>query len=145
MKLLECSGPIDKKAYKVVKKARLEDVWTPKPKTASHIIRSENVLRTRPLPKSAKHMDVVIGKKRGRMTVVGYSEKQPSGDKPAAWVARCDCGNFEHRTKILRWLGTDAQDMCTECRNREFLTKGSSFDREKANRSESFVELVKNL
>jgi hypothetical protein len=34
------------------------------------------------------------------------------------WVVRCDCGKYEHRTKILRWLGTDATDLCRECRRR---------------------------
>ena len=135
MKLEECTAPIDKNAYRVIRPARKEDVWLPKPKEARHIAHSENFIAVKPVPASCSHMESVVGKRRGRMVVFGYAAVQPERkNKKAAWVVRCDCGNFEHRSSILRWLGTDAPDMCTECRNREFKTRGEFFPREKAKR-----------
>lgn len=136
MKLEECSGPIDKNAYRVIRPARKEDVWLPKPKESVQIAHSENFLKVSPIPKGCEHMSSVLGKRRDRMVIFGYSADQPKGkNAKASWVVRCDCGNFETRTQILRWLGTSAPDMCRECRNRAFLTNEKSiFSREKAAR-----------
>lgn len=135
MNLLECSGPIDKQAARVIRKARPEDVWIPKIKETEHQRHSQNVLPTAPIPRAASQMKEVLGKRRDRLTVVGYAKEQNSR-KPAKWVVRCDCGNFEHRSSILRWLGTDARDMCLECRKRTFLTHGEWSSREKPDRNQ---------
>jgi hypothetical protein len=130
-KLLDCSGPIDKNAARVIRKARPEDVWIPKANAFDHIRHSENVLQTKPIPLASIQMAEIIGERRDRFTVIGYAADQ-NKNKPAKWVVRCDCGNYEHRSRILRWLFTEAPDMCVECRLREYLTKGYSLPREPA-------------
>ena len=117
--------PIDRVARRVTKKARLEDTWRPATKPAPHHIFSSNVLEVAPLPPAApKELLGLIGRRRGRLTVLGYAKLQGSKGQQAKWVVRCDCGNYEQRTRILRWLGTDVDDMCSECRNREHLKGG---------------------
>lgn len=128
-KLLETPLPINRDAAKVVRKASKDDVWMPSIVVLDHTQHSPNVLPTKTPPPNADTS--VIGKRRDRMVVVGYAASQPKGKyKNARWVVRCDCGNYEHRTKIFRWLGTDCVDMCLECRKRTYLTKGDFSPRE---------------
>lgn len=129
--------PIDRVAYRVTRKAKAEDLWRPMPKAAAHLTPVGAILKTKPLPHTApKEMLGVVGRRRGRMTVVGYAADQGSQNNSARWVVRCDCGNLEHRTKILRWLGTDAMDMCRECYLRAYKLKQGAdvMPREKAER-----------
>lgn len=135
-KLKETPLPIDRTAYRVVKKARPEDVWRPSNKPCDHIAHSNNVLPTKRPPSNAPEC---VGRRRGRMVVVGYSKDQPppKNNSNARWVVRCDCGNYEHRVRIMRWLGTHADDMCRECRNRLYKTRGYEVTGEKAKRDTS--------
>lgn len=109
--------PVNKTAHRVIKTAKPEDLWAPSVKT-DHAAHSREVLKVRPIPEAAAHMRSVIGKKRDRLTVIGIHDAEKSSKKGAAWVVRCDCGNYETRSTILRWLGTHAPDMCLECRAR---------------------------
>lgn len=105
------------------------------PKSAPHLVQPGTVLATMPLPPMVAacmpELTRIPGKRRDRMVVVGYAADQ-FASKQAKWVVRCDCGNFEHRTRILRWLGTQAPDMCRECRNRAFKLRGEWNPRDKA-------------
>lgn len=143
-RIFNCIGPIDKQAARVIQKARPADVWMPKPKNADHMARSENVLRIGPIPKNCNGMENVVGKRRGTLTVVGYADPQPNRASGAAWVVRCDCGNYEHRSRILRWIGTQAHDMCSECRVRHYKSKGDWSPREKAHRSTLIAKQLNN-
>lgn len=125
MKELDGYRPIDKNAASIIKPAKPEDVWMPEVKPQDHVAHSKNVLPTRPIPRSAAHMEAVLSKRRDRMVVVGYAKHQ-NPKAPGKWVVRCDCGNFEHRTKILRWLGTEGPDECQECRLRYWKIHGRS-------------------
>ncbi len=115
--------PVDKTASAVIKPADPEHLWQPKPKSHDGAIESSEVLPVVPVPKSAKWMQNVIGKRRGKLTVIGYSAEQ-NPKKNARWVCRCDCGNYVTRTSILRWLGTQANDECRECHKRRHLKQG---------------------
>lgn len=135
-KLMQNPLPIDRVAVRVVRAAKPEDVWRPMPKQAPHSTPLGAVLATAPLPastmKSNPELRELIGKRRDRMTVIGYAADQGIGDGAAKWVARCDCGNYEHRKRIFRWLGTKAPDMCRECRNRTFKLRGEYMPRDSA-------------
>lgn len=123
-KLLQNPLPIDRVAARVTRKAKAENLWRPLPKNMPHIPAPGSVLRTAPLPTGApKELESLIGRRRGRMVILGYAAVQGASGQGAKWVARCDCGNYEHRTRILRWLGTEAEDFCNECRNRKFLLR----------------------
>lgn len=116
--------PVNRVAQRVVKKAAPEDVWSPMPKRVDKGVNPGDILRTAPVPKNSQGIAAVIGKRRDRMTVIGYAADQGSKAKPARWVVRCDCGNFEHRRSVLKWLSTKAPDMCRECRDRSFKKTG---------------------
>lgn len=115
--------PVNKTAHRVIKPAAPEDVWAPIVKT-DHRAHSREVLNIRPIPAAAAHMQSVIGKKRDRLTVIGLYGADESTKKSKAWVVRCDCGNYETRSTILRWIGTHAPDMCLECRARVWKKGG---------------------
>ena len=123
-KLLQNPLPINRVAARVVKPAESEDVWLPKPKPHEGFVESDEVLHTAPLPDAAPpELLALPGRRRGRMVIVGYAADQ-GGGKSAKWVVRCDCGRYEHRTRVIRWLGTDANDFCRECQRRAFLLQG---------------------
>ena len=119
-KLLSTPLPVDRVAARVTRKARPENLWQPAVKEVESKAFSREVIATQPPPSEMRAevlAEIFRLKRRDRLTVVGYSAKQPpaSSGKGAKWVVRCDCGNYEERTRILRWLGTDATDMCVEC------------------------------
>jgi hypothetical protein len=123
-RLLQNPLPIDRVARRVTKKAKAEDVWMPQPKFCPDAVTSSEVLAVTTLPGSVPaHIRDLVGKRRGRMVIVGYSANQGSGCT-AKWVVRCDCGNYGHRKRIVRWLGTMADDMCAECQRRGWLLRG---------------------
>lgn len=121
--LLSTPLPVDRVAARVTRKARPEHLWQPAVKEVASKAFSREVLATQPPPFAMK--DEVLAeifrlKRRDRLEVIGYSAKQPptTSGQGAKWVVRCDCGNYEERTRILRWLRTEAPDMCVECRVR---------------------------
>ena len=136
-KLLQNPLPIDRVAARVVKKAKPEDQWRPMPKTVDyHHVVPGSVLRCAPLPKTApQSLLALVGARRGRVVVLGYAAEQLDKHSSARWVVRCDCGNHEYRSRILRWIGTKADDMCRECRTRIYKLRGEWAPREKAERA----------
>lgn len=130
-KLLHNPLPIDRVAARVVRAAKPENMWRPMPKEAPHLTPVGVVLATAPIPWAAVSNNPGLrelqGKRRGRMVVIGYAADQGTGCNGARWVTRCDCGNFEHRSKVFRWLGTKAPDMCRECRNRAYKLRGGAW------------------
>lgn len=126
-KLLQNPIPINRVAARVIKRAKPEDVWLPRVEAVEHIKHSTNALPTSPIHHQAPtEIRNVIGRRRGRFTVVGFGVQdgsRRSGNKNACWVVRCDCGNYEHRTRVLRWLSTECDDMCIECAHRKAKIK----------------------
>jgi hypothetical protein len=123
--LLQNPLPIDRVARRVTKAAAPENLWAPMPTLPEHHKFSKEVLMTQPLPRAAPpQLLAVVGRRRGSLTIVGYAKEQGSKKGQAKWVTRCDCGNYEHRTRILRWLGTDADDQCVECQKRIYKKQG---------------------
>ena len=128
-KLLQNPLPIDRVAYRVTKRAKEEDQWRPMPGFDGRHVRPGSVLRVAAPPEGIDPESVAcIGKRRGRLTVLGYAAEQPAGcaRAPSMWVVRCDCGNHEHRRKVQRWLRVQADDRCAECAKRSFLLRGKT-------------------
>lgn len=122
-KLMQNPLPIDRMAARVTGAAKPENLWRPMPKKGSQIPEPGSVLRTAPIPHSApRELLNLTGKRRGQMVILGYAAEQGHSNS-ARWVARCDCGNYEYRTRIMRWLGTDSDDFCHECQKRRFLLR----------------------
>ena len=130
-KLLQNPLPIDRVAARVSRAARPEDIWRPMPKEMPNLTPVGAFLQTKKVPwislNGNPKLAELPGKRRGRMVVIGYAADQGSKKQGARWVVRCDCGNLEHRSAIIRWLGTDADDMCRECRTRAYKLRGGRF------------------
>ena len=140
VKLLQKPLPVDRVAARVVRKAKPESLWRPMPKAAEHLVAPGTVLAVAPLAWAAINsnpaLNSVPGSRRGRMVILGYAADQGAERKASArWVARCDCGNHEYRTRIFRWLGTEAPDMCRECRTRIYKIRGKFYPSDPAKRS----------
>lgn len=134
-KLLQNPLPINRDAYRVVKKAEPEDSWQPIPKLPQHQAPPGSVIKTIPIPREvlcgSPWLADLIGKRRGRMVLLGLAEANGIRGR---WVVRCDCGNHEYRSKPQRWLLTEADDMCNECRHRRYLIQGYTHPRAPAKR-----------
>jgi hypothetical protein len=135
-KLLQNPMPIDRVAYRVIRAAKPENLWRPMPKDSPGAPPVGAVLATAPTPwlavKNNPEMGSLIGKRRDRMTVLGYAAEQGAKGQGARWVVRCDCGNQEYRGRVFRWLGTAAPDMCRECQNRAYKLRGEWSPRDPA-------------
>lgn len=119
--------PIDRVAARVVKKAAPDELWYTSPNIEDTRAHSQNALGVRS-PPAAMQKDVlakIIGARRGRLVVIGYAKDQnPNHKASARWVVRCDCGTYEHRTRILRWIEFPGDDMCKSCMDRRYRTLG---------------------
>ena len=59
----------------------------------------------------------LVGVKFGRFTVMGLPrEKVMLSRKTAAWIVRCACGRFEHRSAKAIRNPANFGDRCYECR-----------------------------
>jgi hypothetical protein len=130
-KLLQKPLPIDRVAARVVRAAKPEHLWRPMPKDVRTAPPVDAILRVARTPLEAvrakPELLTLPGRRRDRMVILGYAAEQGSKNQKARWVVRCDCGNYEHRTQIFRWIGTDAPDMCRECRNRAHKLRGGAW------------------
>ncbi len=81
-------------------------------------VHSSTPLPTRDLPRGTVDLR---GIHFGRFTVVGLSSQlRPSNSsRGAAWVVRCNCGNFAHRTAKAIRNPNNSTDSCEECRRRD--------------------------
>lgn len=109
-------------AARVVAKAKESTLWRPMPALHAGHRLSATPLAVAPIPPLApSELRAIPGRRRGRITVIGYAQDQGSKKGSAKWVVRCDCGNYDTRTNIIRWLSIQADDMCPECRKRQYL------------------------
>ncbi len=56
----------------------------------------------------------MIGRRSGRLIVIGLAAEQGSPNKKARWVVRCDCGAYEYR-KARAINNPRNDDCCTHC------------------------------
>jgi hypothetical protein len=119
------SAAVDSLAARVTSKGT---AWKPALKECDQVT-SEVPLVVKPFNAAIpSNLHSLAGRRRDRMTLVGLSEK------PGAWVVRCDCGNYEHRTRPNRWLSIQEADACRECRQKFFVTHGKSLGDERTDR-----------
>jgi hypothetical protein len=133
-KMMQNPLPIDSAAARVIRPAKAEHLWRPMPNPVSSYPKADAVLRVKNLPFKHAKLHAAIGGRRDRMKVIGYAADQGSERQGARFVVRCDCGAFEYRRSILRWLGTKAPDMCRECRVRKYITHGQWYSHVPAER-----------
>lgn len=119
-KMLRSPLPIDRVAARVV--FGRGELWQARMRPAEHTKFSAMPLPIRDFDKAVPpQIRALVGRRRDRMTLLGLAFER---NKKGAWVARCDCGNYEHRSRIQRWLAIDAPDACRECRCRHYAIKG---------------------
>jgi hypothetical protein len=69
--------------------------------------------KTSPFP--GQPADDLTGTRCGRLRVVGYLRPNPNPSKGAVWLVRCDCGNFEQRSKAAIQRKHVGPDRCEPC------------------------------
>lgn len=81
---------------------------------------SETPLPTRPIDSDPQ----LAGIRFGYFTVIGLGllkrDRNRGNPKPAAWVVRCDCGNYEHRTARAIRNPSNHVDRCQACRQVQY-------------------------
>ncbi|HAO01687.1 MAG: hypothetical protein Tp170SUR00d2C46354221_38 [Prokaryotic dsDNA virus sp.] len=97
-----------------------------------------------PKPKMPATAKDYAGMRNGRMTAFFWFRESPSKTS-SIWVVKCDCGRYEFRKKIGRWIKgyKDGNDMCEICeREREMLTGRTSKENE-GKRRLRFIEKMR--
>lgn len=104
-------------------------------------------------PKAPKRPDTIkdyTGKRNGKVVCCFWWSKTRDGEG-SVWVVRCDCGNYEFRSKPGKWdAHPNNNDACEHCqRKREMLEKAGSANSMRFTSHENhpyrFVSFVKNL
>lgn len=105
------SSPANRSAATVTSKGTH---YVPDMKIAEHIVHSDAPLPMKPLPNDPSCVDL-RGVKYGRLTVLGMADtKRGNGSNGGAWVVRCACGDYEHRTtRAIR--RAHPEDRCKVC------------------------------
>lgn len=110
--------PIDRTAHRVVQRGTHYEF---KPLGEAF---SDLPLPTRPWPHGVPRTTDLAGKKFGRLTVIGMA---PKGGKSSAWVVKCECGAYTHRTAKALVGGYDSRcTQCTRCDNIEKMRQGTN-------------------
>ncbi|MDP2128160.1 MAG: hypothetical protein Q8K97_12370 [Pseudohongiella sp.] len=97
--------------------------------------------RRPPTPESARDYS---GRKMGRLTAMFWFCRSKCGES-SVWVVRCDCGRYEFRKKLARWLNRGQQNaMCEVCeRELEIINKDKG--RSRATSGERTLKWIKAM
>lgn len=94
----------------------------------SHRPKRRITLEMPPLrPKTPVRFKNYEGVRSGRLTGVFWWKKTRSG-QASVWLVKCDCGRYEFRKKLGRWLKkSNPKDMCEICeREAEMISQQKS-------------------
>lgn len=132
------AAPLDRQASTVRDGSGEHD--TPRRLPNENYVHSETPLPVRaPLPNSVD----LTGRGLGRMVVIGLAPPKGGRNVKAAWVVRCACGRFEHRTaKYICNPAANADACCIQCDRVDRLRRlGSSRSTRASRESEaSFLD-----
>lgn len=110
---LAASSPLNTTAARVVSGGENYD---PKINFANHW-HSDCPPKMRRIPEiSLQTCGDLIGKKFGRLTVIGLADDY-NPKQPARWVVRCACGDYEHRSARAIRNPKNDQDRCLKCKH----------------------------
>lgn len=104
--------PADITAAKVISKG---EQFTPNQKTHD-MFHSETCPPLRKVPWGSQNVDNLIGKRIGRLVVIGLAQHKKTTGKPQRWVVRCDCGDYEYRSARAIRNPDNHGDRCLKCR-----------------------------
>lgn len=75
-------------------------------------------------PQGTAFARTIIGKRMGRLTVIGLAAEQTGkaarGKGNKRWVVRCDCGAYEFRKAKTITQDLDTDKMCRDCHDLEW-------------------------
>lgn len=95
--------------------------WEPEYNMAKHW-HSDTLPPMRKIPPdTAKSCADLPGKRFGRLTVIGLSDRTTKNG--ALWVVRCACGDYEHRKATAVRNPDNSDDMCRKCYTLELVKK----------------------
>ena len=113
--------PVNKLAAMVVSGG---EHYEPKAKTA--VLHFENMPELPELPNTYSlkvQLAAMIGKRQGRLVVVAWWGSGKSTGKKAAWLCRCDCGEFTVRTGKAMKNPKNEGDRCYKCMDLVYLRR----------------------
>lgn len=86
------------------------------------------------------------GLRRGAVTAVFWKRKTING-KSSVWVVQCDCGYYEYRIRLNRWLSkADPEtDMCEVCEREKEMERGPSSKQTRPERLDRWRNKMKAL
>ncbi|HHU2814400.1 hypothetical protein N3K64_04780 [Escherichia coli] len=76
-----------------------------------------------------REVESMIGRKRGRLTIIGLAAIQGSGKSGARYVVRCVCGTYTYRRSAPFKKNSDEFDGCERCRELLYLKRSEYFRR----------------
>lgn len=83
--------------------------------------------------------------RKGRLTALFWFKPRPNR-KSSIWVVRCDCGRYEFRFKLCRWLRENcANDMCEICERELEMQKGPKSNDRRVERLLDWIEKMRRL
>lgn len=74
-------------------------------------------------PQHRREVQSMVGRKRGRLTIIGLAVTQGAKNKGARYVARCVCGIYTYRKAKNFKNNSDEFDGCERCRELLFLKR----------------------
>lgn len=109
--------PVDRVAARVVGKGV---DWTPNKRiqTADSETPLPTAIIERMNPQARTVAETVIGRRCGRLTVLGLS-----ADRKGRWVVRCQCGTYTLRTYKAITNPANTVDCCEQCRHLLYLKR----------------------
>lgn len=108
---IRAGKPVNKLA--AMQAARGEE-WEPKVELNPHGRRWREPPATMPVRDIPAELRCLIGKKVGRMTVIGCLGRLNPKKKPV-WLCRCVCGDYTTRGARAIKFATNPNDMCEHC------------------------------
>lgn len=115
------SSPMNATAARVV--SRGGEHFTPNMVMPDHVKHWDYPPTTLPLPSPGKSFVDLTGTRFGRFRVVGYMGKRRD-DRPAQWLVRCDCGDYETRSTKAIKRAAEGADRCYVCQYHERVKRG---------------------
>ncbi|RUR43375.1 hypothetical protein [Vreelandella populi] len=86
------------------------------------------------------------GCRSGRLVAIFWWKKTRSG-QASVWLVKCDCGRYEFRRQLSRWLKkVDSNEMCEVCeREKEMLSQQKSSRKTSGERTLNWAHKLKAL
>lgn len=112
------SAPINGEAARAFS---MKGIAEPQLNVPSHMVHWDAPPKTSPPPAGKEYR---VGKKYGKLTVIGYLGSSRNSGRSSQWLVRCLCGRYEMRNGKAVEKGTP-DDECMRCRKNSQVQRTS--------------------